>query len=312
VLRNGPVKGDEPPLPYFDDKEQKILDEIKGAGGDIFRTDLQRRVGGSNTTFVRKIASLKNKGMIEEYKRREHGSGRLKTAYKLTEYASRLFNVESALRMERWFSASQKIELFPELERITRALMGNGINVYEMLGIEPQHVLLETLLATSRSPALKEDEIREALTMCNAFLQNIITGRIHPKPQERVEGYIIFHYVLEKPKEEIQRLLPQCLMDYFTSSDPLEQHKASSKIVELTIQYPHLLPMMIMAAANVARAMKLDIELRDLLRKYKSHKRGEEPHQLTRIQLIISALTIFKKLYDSYGKREEQFPHITT
>ena len=291
------------PLPYFDDKEQKILDEIKRAEGDIFRIDLRRRVGGSNTTFVRKIASLKNKGIIEEYKRREH-SGRLKTAYKLTEYASRLFNVESALRMEKWFSASQKIELFPEFERITRALMGNGLNVYETLGIEPQHMFLETLLATSRSPALKEEEIREVLTMCNAFLQNIITGKIYPKPQEQVEGYIIFHYMFEKPKEEIQRLLPQCLMDYVTSSDPLEQHKASSKMMELAIRYPHLLPMLTMAATNVARAMKLDTELQDMLRKYKSYKAGEEPIQLTRIQLILSALTIFKKLYDSYREKE--------
>ena len=291
------------PLPYFDDKEQKILDEIKRAEGDIFRIDLRRRVGGSNTTFIRKIASLKNKGIIEEYKRREHG-GRLKTAYKFTEYASRLFNVESALRMEKWFSASQKIELFPEFERITRALMGNGLNVYEMLGIEPQHMFLETLLATSRSPALKEEEIREVLTMCNAFLQNIITGRVHPKPQEQVEGYIIFHYMLEKPKEEIQRLLPQCLMDYVTSSDPLEQHKASSKMMELAIRYPHLVPMLTMAATNVARAMKLDTELQDILRKYKSYKAGEEPIQLTRIQLIISALTIFKKLYESYREKE--------
>jgi len=291
-------------LPYFDEKEQKILEEIKKAGGDIFRVDLRQRVGGSNTTFVKKIASLRNKGIIEEYKRREHGDGRLKAAYKFTEYASRLFNVESALRMEKWFSASQKIELFPEFERIAQALMGDSFSVYKMLGIEPQHMFLETLFATSRSPALKEEEIRETLTMCNAFLQNIITGRLYLKLPEQVEGYIIFHYVLERPREEIQRLLFQCLMDYVTSSDPLEQHKASSRMVELTIQYPHLLPTITMAATNVAQAMKLDAELQDLLRKYKAYKEGEEPIQLTRIQLVISALTIFRKLYDSYeGKR---------
>lgn len=293
------------PLPYFDSKEQKIIDAIKTEEGDIFRTVLQKKIGGSNTTFVRKISSLKEKGIIEEYKRRGDGGGRLKTAYKFTEYANRLFNVERALKMEKWFSASQKIELFPEFERITRALIGNSLNIYEMLGIEPQHMFIETLLATSSSPDLKEEEIREILTICNAFLQNIVTGRMHPNPQLQVEGYIIFHYLLEKPREEIQRLLPQYLMDYVASSDPLEQHKACSKMVELTIQYPHLLPMLTMAATNVARAMNLDTELQDLLRKYKLYKEGEEPYQLTRIQLMISVLTIFKKLYDSYGKKKE-------
>jgi len=290
------------PLPYFDDKEHKIVEELKMAGGEIFRTELRQKIGGSNTTFVRKIASLKEKGIIEEYKQRE-GDGRLKAAYRLTEYASRLFNVERALKMEKWFSASQKIELFPEFERIARMLMGNGFNVYEMLGIEPQHMFLETLLATSRSPTLKEEEMREILTMCNAFLQNVITGRLHPKLEEQVEGYIIFHYVLERPKEEIQRLLPQYLMDYLTSSDPLEQHRASSEIIELTIQHPRLLSMLTMAATNVARTMKLETELEDVLRKFKSYKRGEEPLQLTRIELVISALTIFRKLYDSYREK---------
>jgi hypothetical protein len=292
------------PLPYFDEREQEILDEIKRVGGAISRINLRQRVKGSNTTFLKKISSLKNKGVIEEYKRREREGGRLRTAYEFTEYANRLFNIENALRMEKWFSASQKIELFPELERISQALMRSSLNVYEMLGIEPQHMFLETLLATSRPPALKEEEIREALSMCNAFLQNIITGRICPKLQERVEGYIIFHYVLEKPEEEVQKLLPQCLTDYVASSDPLEQHKAISKMVELTIQYPHLLSLITMAAANVARAMKLDTELQDILRKYKSYEEGEEPHQLTRISLIISVLTVFKKLYDSYGEKE--------
>lgn len=290
------------PLPYFDDKEHKIVEELKMARGEIFRTELRQKIGGSNTTFVRKIASLKEKGIIEEYKRRE-GDGRLKAAYRLTDYASRLFNVERALEMEKWFSASQKIELFPEFERIARMLMGNGFNVYEMLGIEPQHMFLETLLATSRSPALREEEIREILTMCNAFLQNVVTGRLHPKLEEQVEGYIIFHYMLEHPKEEIQRLLPQYLMEYITSSDPLEQHRASNKIIELTIQHPRLLSMVTMTATNAARAMKLETELEDILRKFKSYKKGEEPLQLTRIELVISALTIFRKLYDSYREK---------
>lgn len=290
------------PLPYFDDREHKIVEELKMARGEIFRTELRQKIGGSNTTFARKIASLKEKGIIEEFKRRE-GDGRLKAAYRLTDYASRLFNVERALGMKKWFSASQKIELFPEFERIARMLMGNGFNVYEMLGIEPQHMFLETLLATSRSPALREEEIREILTMCNAFLQNVVTGRLHPKLEEQVEGYIIFHYMLERPKEEIQRLLPQHLMKYLTSSDPLEQHRASNKIIELTIQHPRLLSMITMTATNAARAMKLEKELEDILRKFKSYKKGEEPLQLTRIELVISALTIFRKLYDSYQEK---------
>jgi len=92
-------------------------------------------------------------------------------------------------------------------------------------------------------------------------------------------------------------------MKYITSSDPLEQHRASNNIIELTIQYPRLLSMITMAATNVARAMKLETELEDILRKFKSYKKGEEPLQLTRIELVISALTIFRKLYDSYREK---------
>jgi len=105
----------------------------------------------------------------------------------------------------------------------------------------------------------------------------------------------------ERPKEP-QRLLPQYIMNYVTASDPLEQHKESSKIVELAIQYPQLPLSLTMAASNVARSLKLETELNDLLQKYQAFKRGEEPMQLTRIQLIISALTIFKRLYDLHGK----------
>ena len=61
--------------------------------------------------------------------------------------------------------------------------------------------------------------------------------------------------------------------------------------------------MLTMAATNVARAMKLETELQDILRKFKSYKKGEEPLQLTRIELVISALTIFRKLYESYREK---------
>ncbi|MEM2935932.1 MAG: hypothetical protein QW231_02000 [Candidatus Bathyarchaeia archaeon] len=287
------------PLPLFNEKEKEILDEIKGAGGDLFRTDLRQKIGGSNTTFVKRILNLKEKGLIEEYKRREGEKGRLKTAYRFTEYANRLFDVENALKMEKWFSASQKIELFPEFEKIAQTLLGGGFNVYEMLGIEPQHMFLETLLATSKPPNLREEEIREVLTMCNALFQNIITGRLYSQLQDQTEGYIIFHYMLEKPKEELQRLLPQVLIEYVSSTDILKQHKARSRMVELTIQYSQLVPMITMAAVNIARSLKLEGELQDLLKKYKAFKEGEEPFQLTRTQLVLSVLNIFKKLYDS-------------
>ncbi len=61
--------------------------------------------------------------------------------------------------------------------------------------------------------------------------------------------------------------------------------------------------MITMTATNAARAMKLEKELEDILRKFKSYKKGEEPLQLTRIELVISALTIFRKLYDSYQEK---------
>ena len=59
--------------------------------------------------------------------------------------------------------------------------------------------------------------------------------------------------------------------------------------------------MMTVAASNIAHSLKLEAERKDLHKKYKSFKDGEEPFQLTRIQLAISTLDIFKKLYD-YSK----------
>jgi len=291
------------PLPYFDSKEQAIIEEIKETGGDIFRTELQRKIGGSNTTFVRKVSRLKEKGIIEEHKRREGGDGRLKTAYRFTEYANRLFNVEKALKMEEWFSASQRIELFPEFQRIAQALTGNGFDVYRSLGIEPQHMFIETLLATSEHPSLGEAELRETLTACNAFLQNVVTGRLYPALPEQVEGYVIFHYALEKPKEDLERQLPNLIIAFVGSSDPLTQHRAMNEIVELTIKYHQLASMMTMAASNITHLLKLEGEYKDLQKKYKALKDQEEPIQLTRIELVVSALDIFKKLYDHSKKK---------
>ncbi|MCP8320174.1 MAG: hypothetical protein H3Z52_04415 [archaeon] len=205
--------------------------------------------------------------------------------------------------MEKWFSAHQKIELFPELECITQMMIKDGSNIYNMLGIEPLHISLETSLATDKPPTMKEEEIREILSMISAFLQNIVTGRLNPRLDRKVEGYIIFHYQLEKPKEEIQQFLPQCLMDYVKAKDALEQHNAVSRLVELSINYPDLLPMLTMAASTIARSLKLENELQMLLENYKSYKEGEKPIHWTCLRLAISALEIFKKLYDSYREK---------
>jgi len=290
-------------LPYFDDPEQMILERMKKSGGDIFRTDLRKKIKGSNTTLVKKISSLKEKGIIEEYKQRERKSGRLKTAYTFTDYAERLFKVEKALKMEKWFSASQKIELFPEFARIAEVLMGEGYNVYDMLGIEPQCIFIETLLATSKPPSLEDKEIREVLTACNAFLQNIVTSKLYTELQEYAEGHIIFHYITKKPKEELQRLLPQYLMDYVTSSDSLEWRKTVNKIMELTIKYPNLASTMTMAASNIARSLKLKTELRDLTQKYKAFEKEKKARKSTRMKLVLSVLGILKKLYIYSNRR---------
>ncbi|MCP8309435.1 MAG: hypothetical protein H3Z54_12220 [archaeon] len=287
-------------LPFLDEKESKIVNIMKDAEGDMFRIDLRKKVGGSNTTFIKKIASLKKKGIIEEYKR---SNGRLRTAYKFTDHARRLFDLDKILSMEKWFSAHQKIELFPELESVAQMMVKDDLSIYKMLGIEPLHISLETSLATDMHPTMKEEDVRETLSMISAFLQNIVTGRLNPRLDRKVEGYIIFHYQLEKPKEEIQQLLPQCLMDYVKAKDALEQHNAVSRLVELAIHHPDLLPMLTMAASTIARSLRLENELQILLENYKSYKEGEKPMHWTCIRLAISALEIFKKLYDSYKER---------
>jgi len=293
-VRNMGVELRRPHSFYFERREQEIVSEIERAGGDIFRVDLRRRMGGSNTTFAKKIVSLKRKGIIEEYKR---GDGRLRATYRFTDHFRRLLGLERVLEMEKWFSASQTIQLFPEFERIAQTLMGEGSSVYEMLDIEPQHMFLETSLAASPPPPLEDREIRDVLSLCNAIFQNVITDRLHGKLQDQAEGFILFHYRLEKPREEVQRLLPECVTTYVKSSDPLEQHRASSKLAELAIQYPDLLHAITMAAMNIARALQLEAEHNDLTEKYRSYRAGEEPIQLTRMELVLSALNIFKKLY---------------
>lgn len=287
-------------LPFLDEKESKIVNMMRDEGGDTFRTNLRMRVGGSNTTFIKKIASLKEKGIIEEYKR---SNGRLKAAYKFTEHARRIFNLDKILSMEKWFSAHQKIELFPELERVAQTMVRDDSSIYKILGIESLHISLETSLAIDKPPTMKEEEVREIISMISAFLQNIVTSRLNPRLDGKVEGYVIFHYKLEKPKEEVQQLLPQFLMDYVKARDALEQHNTISRLVELAIRYPDLLPMLTMAASTIAHSLKLDDELQILLENYKSYKEEEKPVHWTRIRLAISALDIFRKLYDSYREK---------
>jgi len=287
-------------LPFLDEKESKIVNIMKDEGGDTFRIDLRKKVGGSNTTFIKKVASLKGKGIIEEYKK---SNGRLKAAYRFTEHARRIFDLDKIFSMEKWFSAHQKIELFPELERVAQMMVRDDLSIYKMLGIEPLHISLETSLATDTHPIMTEEEVRETLSMISAFIQNIVTGRLSPILDRKAEGYVIFHYKLEKPKEEVQQLLPQCLMDYVKAKDALEQHNAISRLLELTIQSPDLLPMLTMVASTIARSLKLDDELQILLENYKSYKEEEKPIHWTRIRLAISALDIFKRLYDSYREK---------
>ena len=287
-------------LPFLDEKESKIVNMMRDEGGDTFRIDLRKKVGGSNTTFVKKIASLKEKGIIEEYKK---SNGRLKTAYKFTEHARRIFDLDKILSMEKWFSAHQKIELFPELERVAQMMIKDDLSIYKMLGIDPLHISLETSLATDTHPTIKEEEVRETLSMMSAFLQNIVTSRLNPRLDGKVEGYVIFHYKLDKPKEEVQRLLPQLLMDYVKAKDALEQHDATSRLIELSIQSPDLLPMLTMTASTIARSLRLDNELQMLLENYKSYKEEEKPMHWTCICLSISALEIFKRLHESYREK---------
>ncbi len=288
------------PFPQFDEIEHKILGKVLETGGRIYRTDLREEVGGSNTTFMRKLESLREKGMLDEFKTREIGGGRMKTAYALTKYASRLFELEEVLRMQKWFSASERIEIFPEFDRISRALIGDDFNVYELLGIQPQHLLIETILATSVPPAITEDQVKDLLPMINAYLQNIVTSKLHPKVEERVEGYIIFNYKMEQPERELEQRLLTILKTYVASVDPLDQHKAIGGLTELWITTPEILPKIVMAAVNISTSLKFEAELKDIKRKYRAYQRQEEPMQLTRIQLAISVLVIFKKLYDLY------------
>lgn len=310
VTEIGPVGGvkSAPPFPQFDKIELRILEALREGGGRAFRTRLRERIRGSNTTFMQKVESLKEKGMLEESKTREGDGGRMKTAYAFTSYASRLFDLEQVLRMQKWFSASEKIELYPEFDRIARALIGDDFNVYELLGIQPQYLSIETILATSTPPSLSEEQVKELLPMINAYLQNIVTGSLHPKVPKHAEGYVVFHYSIEQPREELEQEILRTLMAYVSSTDGLEQHKAIGRLTELGITNPDLFPKLSMAAMNIATALKFGSELAALRSRYKAYRKEEEPIQLTRIQLVVAILTIFKKLYDLYPEKQGASP----
>jgi DNA-binding Lrp family transcriptional regulator len=291
------------PFTQLDKIEVRILGALREAGGRAYRTDLRAKIGGSNTTFMRKVESLKDKGILEEFKTRKLGGKRMKAAYSFTSSTSRLFDLKKVLEMHKWFSASEKIELFPEFDKIARALIGDEVNVYQMLGIQPQYLSIETILATSIPPSLTEEQVKELLPMINAYLQNIVTSSLHPGVQRKAEGYVIFRYKLEEPREELEQQLLAILTSYVSSSDALDQHRAIGTLTELGIKNPDLLPKLTIAATNIATALKFDAELGDLKMKYNSYSRQEEPIQLTRIQLAVSVLTIFEKLYDLYQEK---------
>ncbi len=296
-----PASPTEPPilLPPVDRIELKILEALRQEGGRTFRTSLRSKIKGSNTTFMKKIEGLKEKGIIEEFKTREE-SGRMKTAYSFTQYASRLFELEDIVKMRRWFSASERIELFPEFDKIARALIGDDFSVYDTLGIQPQYLSIETILATSIAPRLSEEQIKELLPMINAHLQNIVTSQLHPETQETTQGYIIFHYRLEQPKAELEKELLTTITTYVSSTDPLEQNKAIGKLTELGIKHPELYRKLTLAGTNMSTSLKFQADLVDLKQKHEAYLRKEEPLQLTRIQLSVAILNIFKKLHELY------------
>ncbi len=283
-------------LPNFDKIEKSIIQVIIHAHGNISRQELRKEIGGSNTTFIKKISILKDKGMIEEYKGTE---GRTKTWYRFTQHAKHLFNISDILKTKKWFSANQKIELFPEFENIAKVLLGKGIDVYNMLGITPQHMILETSLASTENSSLDQEKMRDVLSLCNAIFQKIITERIHPNNNEDVEGYVIFHYRMEKSHEEIQNELPKLLSKYVIAKNNLEQYEAITKLGELSIKYKDLIPILTAAAMNIVNQMNLKKDRKELEKNYKEFKEIKKPDHSIRIQMIVICLKIFKKLHKS-------------
>jgi predicted transcriptional regulator len=289
------------PFPLLDKGEQAILEEIRGQGGDIFRTELRRRIEGSNTTFQKRISNLIEKGMIEEYKRED---GRRRTAYRLSDHASSVFNLERILAMDKWFSASQRIELFPEFDQASRILMPASKSAYEILGIKPQHLIAETILAVNKPPKLRGSDLGDALTLCNATLQNIATGRLHQTLEGEVEGYIVFHYKLWKPEQELGDQVNDCMTRYLNSDDPLERHRASSRLIEVALRNSNFLDTLTLIAASAAKSFGVATD--PLLKAYRTlreHK-AESKHDriLTVTEVVLTSLDIFRQLREAPSK----------
>lgn len=293
------------PIPHLDQIEQRIVEKMKLAGGDIVRAQLRQRITGSNTTFAKKIAGLKNKGLVEEYKPSE---GRLRTAYRFTGYAARLFNIEHVLKSQQWFSVDQKIQFYPEFDRLAQLTTDRHVSVYDSLGMRPVLLTMETLLATSEAPNLSEEEIRGTLTMCSATLHSIVTKSLQKDLKEKTEGYIIFHYKLEEAAEELHNLVAECLANHIHSQDPLERHKTRSKLIELSIRYPELPPRLaivaIMAANHLGQTEELQT-IRHAYRLYADQGRRKE-RDLALSEFVLSALDVIRKFYSTIRSGEHE------
>lgn len=144
----------------------------------IFRIGLSQKIGGATTSSLEKYWVWGE--MIEEYKWLAYGDRRLKIAYTPTEHASHLFKVEKKLKMRKWFSVSQKIELFPEFQHVARSLMDN-VDAGETVGIEPQYMFIETLLAASEYLNLINEEMEQVSTICNTTFFKKLYDSDHDK-----------------------------------------------------------------------------------------------------------------------------------
>ncbi len=281
----------KPLLPALDSKEQKIVTAMISFGGDVPRTKLRTTVGGSNSTFVSKIENLKDKGIIEEYKNKQR-----KTTYRFSYHYAQILNFTNILEDKKWFHANQKIEIFPEFEEISKILMGKT-DVYKTLGMEPHHISIETSLVTNESFATNQEKIRDILSLCNAYLQNIVTQKIHPTSKKRVEGYLIFRYSLEKPDAQLQRLFSQHISNYLVAKTSDEEYKPISKLGEITLKHPHLISILISAATQVSSQLKQSPELKNLRSNFTYFKDSKKPDHMMRMQILVSCLKIFKKYY---------------
>jgi len=280
----------------FTEHEKKIVEAIWKAGGKIFRTDLRGEIGGSNTTFIRKVLALKNKGIIEEFKERDSNNGRLKTVYAFTEYASRMLDLKGKINNKGWFTASQKIWLLPEFVNVSKKIFKDNCRVYEELGIGERQMYLEALFASNKKPDIDESGFREVLTLCSAFLQDIVANKLKHFAGGDVEGYIIFRYKFEEVTEQ-QKIFSNYVIRYLEAEDPIQQHRILSKIVELVIVNPSIISNLALSTLIIAHSMKWENDLREVTRRYREYMAGKEPLQLTRIEFIISVLNILKKLY---------------